>query len=226
MLGAERPEPAGGARRGRDGGLRAGGVDRLEPRGDQLLADRLRVDLGEEVLDLTVGRRGDALEDRVGVVVAGLDALEVEDGESAEPGELAGEPRHRPPRPSPTRGSGRPARCRRTSGPGRRRPVRSCRCRARARRPRTRRSGRMVSTLDRKTRRAAGVPSGQSRSGRSTSRTPPARGRSLSRRHPTVARRSRRGATVLARWPSSGQLEPGGPVGSTRSSRMRSMAVR
>ena len=55
MLGAERPEPAGGARRRRDRGLRARGVDRLEAGGDEVLADRLLVDLGEQVLDLVVG---------------------------------------------------------------------------------------------------------------------------------------------------------------------------
>ena len=92
MLGAERPEPAGGARRRGDGDLRSRGVDLLDPPGDELLADRGRVGLGQEVLDLVVGRGGDALEDRVGLVVAGLDALEVQDREAAESGQLAGEP--------------------------------------------------------------------------------------------------------------------------------------
>ena len=100
-----------------------------------------RVGLGEERLDLVVGRGRDPLEDLVRVVVAGLDALEVEDREAAEPRERAGEPgvddgvhRRRQDRD-------RQRRCRRTSGRGRRRPARSCRCRAPARRPRSRRSG-------------------------------------------------------------------------------------
>ncbi len=78
--------------RGGDGGLRAGGVDLLDPAGDQLLADRRGVGLGEDRLDLGVGGGGDPLEDRGRVVVAGLDALEVEDGEAAEAGEHAGAP--------------------------------------------------------------------------------------------------------------------------------------
>ena len=106
MLGAERAEAAGRARRRGDGRLRAGVVDRLRRAGDQVLADRLGVGLGEESLDLVVGRGGDPPEDRVGLVVAGLDALEVEDREPAEPGELAGDARRRRRRPSPTRGSG------------------------------------------------------------------------------------------------------------------------
>ena len=68
------------------------GVDRLEPGRDQVLADRLQVDLGEELLDVAVGCGGDPLQDGVGVVVAGLDALEVEDRETAETRELAGHP--------------------------------------------------------------------------------------------------------------------------------------
>ena len=62
------------------------------PGGDQVLADRLLVDLAEQVLDVAVGGGGDSLEDRVGVVVAGLDALEVEDREAAEAGQRAGHP--------------------------------------------------------------------------------------------------------------------------------------
>ena len=67
-------------------------MDGLEPGCDQVLADRLQVDLGEELLDVAVGRGGDPLQDGVGVVVAGLDAFEVEDRETAETGELAGHP--------------------------------------------------------------------------------------------------------------------------------------
>ena len=59
-------------------------MDLVDPAGDQLLADRRRVGLGEEVLDLAVGRGRDPAEDLVRVVVAGLDALEVEDREPAE----------------------------------------------------------------------------------------------------------------------------------------------
>ena len=75
VLGAERPEPAGGARRGGDGGPRAGGVDLVEPAGDQLLADGRLVRLGEDGLDVAVGGRRDALEDLGRLVVARLDAL-------------------------------------------------------------------------------------------------------------------------------------------------------
>ena len=140
MLGAERPEPAGGAGRRGDGGLRAGGVDLVEPAGDEVLADRLLVGLGEERLDVAVGGRRDPLEDRVRVVVARLDALEVEDRQPAEPRQRAGHPRvdHGVHRRREDRD--RQVDAGRTSGPGRRRRARSCRCRARARRPRSRRS--------------------------------------------------------------------------------------
>ena len=93
VLGAERPEAArGGGRRG-DRGLRTRGMDLIEPPRDELLADRLLVGLGEERPEVGVVGRRDPLEDRVGVVVARLDALEVQDGEPAEPGERAGHPR-------------------------------------------------------------------------------------------------------------------------------------
>ena len=93
VLRAERPEPAGGARRGGDRGAGPGGVDLVEPARDELLADRLQVGLGEQVLDLVVGRRGDAGEDLVRLVVARLDALEVEDREATEPRQRPGHPR-------------------------------------------------------------------------------------------------------------------------------------
>ena len=92
MLRAERPEPAGGRRRRGDRDPRTGRVDLLDPAGDELLADRLGVGRGEEVVDGVVRRGGEPLEDRVGVVVAGLDALEVQDREPAELAELPGEP--------------------------------------------------------------------------------------------------------------------------------------
>ena len=44
-------------------------------------------------MDLSSGRRGDPLEDGVGVVVARLDAFEIDDGEPAEPCQLSGDPR-------------------------------------------------------------------------------------------------------------------------------------
>ena len=112
-------------------------MDGVEAGGDQVLADGLGVDLGQEVLDLGVGRRGDPREDGIGVVVAGLDALEIEDREAAEARQLPGHPRV----DDGIHGGGedrdgeldpgeRP-------GPGPRRPARSCRCRARATRPRS-----------------------------------------------------------------------------------------
>ena len=93
VLGTERAEAAGGAGRGGHGGLAPGGVDGRQPGGDEVLADRLLVDLGEEPLDLVVRRGGDPLEQRVRIVVASLDAFEVEDGQAAEAGEFAGHPR-------------------------------------------------------------------------------------------------------------------------------------
>ena len=92
VLGAERAEPPGDARRGRDRGLRARRVDRLDAVGDEVLADRLLIRLRQDVVDLGVRCRRDPLQDRVGIVVAGLDALEVEDREPAEPCQLPGHP--------------------------------------------------------------------------------------------------------------------------------------
>ena len=92
MLGTERAEAAGGARRGGDGGPRPGGVDGLDAGGDQVLADRLLIRLGEQVVDLGVGGGGDAPQDLGRVVVACLDALEVEDREATQAGQLAGHP--------------------------------------------------------------------------------------------------------------------------------------
>ena len=108
MLGAERAEPAGGARRGGDGGIRARGVDLIDPGRDEVLADGRRVRLGEDVLHLVVGRRRDPVEDLVGVVVAGLDAFEVEDREPAEAGSRRRTGRRRR-RPSPTATIGMPS---------------------------------------------------------------------------------------------------------------------
>jgi hypothetical protein len=68
-------------------------VDLVDPTGDQVLADRRLVGGGEVVLDLVVGRGGDPAQDRVGVLVAGLHALEVEDRQPSELGQRAGKPR-------------------------------------------------------------------------------------------------------------------------------------
>ena len=89
-----------------------------------------------------VVRRGDdAVEDLGRVVVAGLDALEVEDRQAAESRQLAREAHVRD--GVHGRGEDRDVEvgCRRSPGPGPRRPDRPCRYRGRARRPRTRRSG-------------------------------------------------------------------------------------
>ncbi len=92
VLGAERPERASRARGRGDRRLRARGVDLVESPGDEVLAHRLQVGLGEEGLDVGIRRRGDLAEQLVRVVVAGLDALEIEDRETAESPELPGEP--------------------------------------------------------------------------------------------------------------------------------------
>ena len=63
VLGAERAVGAGDARRGRERGLRARGVELVDPAGDELLADRRLVGLGEDVLDPVVGRSDDPVED-------------------------------------------------------------------------------------------------------------------------------------------------------------------
>ena len=93
MLGAERPEPTRRPGCRGDRGLRARGMDLVEPPRDEVLADRLLVGLGEERLDVAVGGRRDPLEDRVRIVVARLDTLEVEDRQAAEPRQRAGHPR-------------------------------------------------------------------------------------------------------------------------------------
>jgi hypothetical protein len=67
-------------------------VDLLDPAGDQLLPDRLGVGRGQEVVDGVVRRGGEPLEDCVGVVVTGLNALEIQDRQPAEPAELRREP--------------------------------------------------------------------------------------------------------------------------------------
>ena len=72
-------------------------MDLVEPAGDEVLADRLLVGLGEERLDVAVGGRRDPGEDRVRIVVAGLDALEVEDRPARRDA-----PAHRPIRGSTT----------------------------------------------------------------------------------------------------------------------------
>ncbi len=138
MLGAERPEPPGGARGRGHRDLRSGLVDLRDAAGDQVVTDRCFVGGREHVVDLAVGRRRDPAEDFAGVVVARLDAFEVQDREAAEGGQPAGERRDRRRRPSPPRGSGSRARCRRTPGRAPRRRARSCPSRGPARRPRTR----------------------------------------------------------------------------------------
>jgi hypothetical protein len=65
-------------------------LDLADPLPDQLLLDRLLVELLHPPGGLVVWERGDLLEDRVGVVVAGLEPLEVQHGEPAEPTDLHG----------------------------------------------------------------------------------------------------------------------------------------
>jgi hypothetical protein len=99
VLGAERPEPAGDARGRGHGRLRTRGVELLDPAGDQVLADRRRVGLGEHVLDPVVGRLDDSVEDRGRVLVARLDAL----GFRTEPAGRASSPTAERRRPRPWR---------------------------------------------------------------------------------------------------------------------------
>ena len=60
------------------------GLDLLDPLGDQLGLDRLAVDVLHLPRGDVPGEGGDPLELRVGVLVAAVDALEVEHGEAAE----------------------------------------------------------------------------------------------------------------------------------------------
>jgi hypothetical protein len=64
-------------------------ASRRDPSGDELVPDRLRVGLGEELVDLVLRRRGDPGEDLAGFVVAGLDTLQVQDRETAKAGQLS-----------------------------------------------------------------------------------------------------------------------------------------
>src|SRR5205809_936751 len=71
-------------RRQRGGGDDAVRLDLLDALGDQLGLDRLLVDLLHLARRLVLGQLRDALEHLVRVLVAGEDALEVQDGEAAE----------------------------------------------------------------------------------------------------------------------------------------------
>ena len=158
VLGAERPEPAGDARASPT-------TAAFEPAACSssirraISSSRIGGAYASASTSWTcvVGRGGDPLEDLGRVVVARLDALEVEDREPAEARQLAGRAARPRRRPSPRRAPGCRGRCRRTTGRGRRRRDRSCRCPARARRPRSRTSVRIVSTFERKMRRFASV---------------------------------------------------------------------
>ena len=91
MLRAERAVPAGDAGRGRDGGRGAGGVELLDPAGDQRPrgSGRRRPRRGRPAR--VVGGGDDPVQDLGRVLVAELDALEVEDREAAEARQLARE---------------------------------------------------------------------------------------------------------------------------------------
>ncbi len=71
-------------RRERRGGHHAAVLDLFDAPGDELLFDGLLVDLLHGAGRRLLGQRGDAVELLVGVLVAGLYALEVEHGEAAE----------------------------------------------------------------------------------------------------------------------------------------------
>ena len=93
------------------GALRDGGDDAgpppflisLDPLVDQLFLDRLAVDRLDDLGRLFLAGGDDAIEALVRVVVAGEDALEVEDREAAEPAHLDGELGARRRRPWPRR---------------------------------------------------------------------------------------------------------------------------
>src|SRR5207253_3312333 len=68
-------------------------LDLGDPLVDQLFLDRLAVDRLDDLRRLFLAGGHDAVEELVGVRVAGEDALEVEDGEAAQAPHLDGEPR-------------------------------------------------------------------------------------------------------------------------------------
>jgi len=90
-------------RRERGGRQDAAVLDLLDAPGDELLFDRLAVDVLHGAGRRVFGQRGDAVELLGGVVVAGLHTLEVEHGKAAELAHGDGEGRVEPPRPWPMR---------------------------------------------------------------------------------------------------------------------------
>jgi hypothetical protein len=93
VLRAKWTEPASGGGGRCDGSSRTRSMELVDPAGDQVLANRLGVGLREKVVDVAVGSRTDLREDGVRIVLAGLDALEVQDREPTEAGEFARQPR-------------------------------------------------------------------------------------------------------------------------------------
>ena len=89
-LDGERRQALGAGRRAGDGAERALSLDLADALADELRTHRLGVDLLEEGRDILLARGGDLLENAFGVVVARLQAVDVEDGQAAELGEDGG----------------------------------------------------------------------------------------------------------------------------------------
>ena len=85
----------------------AGVLDLADALADELGLDRLGVDLLHAAGGLLGGELGDLLEERLGVLVAGPEALEVEHADAAEPADLdrGGRATRRRPWPTPCSGS-------------------------------------------------------------------------------------------------------------------------
>ena len=82
----------GGHGRGAHGGNATALLDFSDPQADQVFAHRLAVELLHQRHELLFADRGDAVEHRVGVVVAALHPLKVEHPEGAQLGELTAHP--------------------------------------------------------------------------------------------------------------------------------------
>ena len=81
-------ERLGALRRDRRARHDAGGADLADALGDQLGLDRLGVDLLHAPGRLVGRQLGDLVEQRLGILVAGPEALEVEHADAAEPADL------------------------------------------------------------------------------------------------------------------------------------------
>ena len=90
----------------RDRTRHAGSLDRVDALRDELGLDRLAIDLFEDGVDVRLVRLGDSLDDRRGVLVAGVDAVEVQHRQCRRACPSRWRTRRRPRRPSPHPRSG------------------------------------------------------------------------------------------------------------------------